>query len=181
MLFKNSHDYYLLHKGVSLSRKKLRYEEIYPGLGNRLRKIRGEATQSVFARKLGVTDATISRYESGEINPPEPVLRKYAELGRTTIKALLRGEETCQIQTIPQFRYFIPSKESESEYSTLSAINIELLTRIIATLEREILKRKISLSPLRKGHVISLIYDYCFSKNKEVTPDIIDCYLHLVK
>lgn len=151
-----------------MSRKKMRLKEIFPGLPNRLRKIRGTHTQAFLADKLGVTNPTVSRYESGEVTPPIEILRKYADFAKTTIKDLLRDEE-------------ISIEETDAEYSTLPALNTQLLAQVIAGLERELDKRHIRLPPERKAHAISLIYDYCFSENKEVTPEVINPYLHLVK
>ncbi len=75
----------------------------------------------------------------------------------------------------------ISIEETDAEYSTLPALNTQLLAQVIAGLERELDKRHIRLPPERKAHAISLIYDYCFSENKEVTPEVINPYLHLVK
>ncbi len=48
------------------------------GLGYRLRNLRGMATQKDVASALGVSNATISSWESGHAIPPEHRLSDYA-------------------------------------------------------------------------------------------------------
>jgi len=61
-------------------------------LARKLRKIRDREglSQSEIAAKLGVKDrASISQFESGTIEPPLPVLLKYARLARVSTDVLI--------------------------------------------------------------------------------------------
>jgi len=65
-------------------------------IGRRIKKIRVidlDMNQNKFARKLAVTQSTVSRYEKGEVIPPGDILLKIAKLGKTTIEGILEGEE----------------------------------------------------------------------------------------
>lgn len=65
-------------------------------VGRRIKKVRVidlDMTQKQFAKKLGVTQPMISKYEKGEIIPPAEILLKIAKLGKTTVEKLLEGEE----------------------------------------------------------------------------------------
>ena len=54
---------------------------------------RNYLNQDKFARKLAITQSTVSKYEKGEIIPPAQILLKIAKLGETTIEGILEGEE----------------------------------------------------------------------------------------
>lgn len=61
-------------------------------LARKLRKIRGREglSQTEIAKKLGVKDrASISQFESGTIEPPLPVLLKYARLAGVSTDVLI--------------------------------------------------------------------------------------------
>jgi len=63
--------------------------------GRRIKKIRVidlDLNQKRFAKKLGVTQPMVSKYEKGEIIPPAQILLKIAKLGKTTIEGILEGE-----------------------------------------------------------------------------------------
>ena len=64
-------------------------------VGRRIKKIRVidlDMNQKRFARKLGITQPMVSKYENGEIIPPAEILLKIAKLGKTTIERILEGE-----------------------------------------------------------------------------------------
>jgi len=64
-------------------------------IGKRIKKIRIidlEMNQDEFAKKLGVTQSTVSRYEKGEVIPPADILLKIAKLVNTTVEEILEGK-----------------------------------------------------------------------------------------
>ncbi len=60
-------------------------------IGERLRAIRGEATQRKFADEIGVGRVALSNYEGGRRLPGQKILQRYAEAGKTTVAFLLTG------------------------------------------------------------------------------------------
>lgn len=65
-------------------------------VGRRIKKVRVidlDMTQKQFAKKLGITQPMISKYEKGEIIPPAEILLKIAKLGKTTVERILEGEK----------------------------------------------------------------------------------------
>ena len=64
--------------------------------GRRIKKIRVidlDLNQKQFAKKLGITQPMVSKYEKGEIIPPAQILLTIAKLGKTTMEKILEGEE----------------------------------------------------------------------------------------
>ena len=55
---------------------------------------RNYLNQDKFARKLAITQSTVSRYEKGEVIPPGDILLKIAKLGKTTMEKILEGEKS---------------------------------------------------------------------------------------
>ena len=78
------------------SRGKLSGEEIVmsmKALGRRIRQVRGfEVTQEEFARKLGISQSQLSKYERGIVAPPADVLMRIKEQFRVSIDWLLTGD-----------------------------------------------------------------------------------------
>jgi len=65
--------------------------------GRRIKKIRVidlDLNQKRFAKKLGITQPMVSKYEKGETIPPAEILLKIAKLGKTTVEKLLEGEKS---------------------------------------------------------------------------------------
>ncbi|HSG05915.1 MAG TPA: helix-turn-helix transcriptional regulator [Nitrospiria bacterium] len=61
-------------------------------VGQRIRAIRGKATQTAFARTIGVRKQNyVSRYEHGRIPNPELLVR-ISQYGKTTVDWLLTGK-----------------------------------------------------------------------------------------
>lgn len=63
--------------------------------GRRIKKIRVidlDLNQKRFAKKLGITQPMVSKYEKGEIIPPAQILLTIAKLGKTTVEGILEGE-----------------------------------------------------------------------------------------
>ena len=63
--------------------------------GRRIKKIRVidlDLNQKQFAKKLGITQPMVSKYEKGQTIPPAQILLTIAKLGKTTVDQLLEGE-----------------------------------------------------------------------------------------
>ena len=62
-------------------------------LGRRIRQLRGfDVTQDEFARKLGISQSQLSKYERGIVAPPADVLIRIKEQLRVSIDWLLTGD-----------------------------------------------------------------------------------------
>jgi transcriptional regulator with XRE-family HTH domain len=62
-------------------------------LGRRLRQLRGfDMTQEEFAKKLGISQSQLSKYERGVAAPPADILMKIKGQCRVSIDWLLTGE-----------------------------------------------------------------------------------------
>jgi transcriptional regulator with XRE-family HTH domain len=62
-------------------------------LGRRIRQLRGfDVTQDEFARKLGISQSQLSKYERGIVAPPADVLMRIKEQFRVSIDWLLTGD-----------------------------------------------------------------------------------------
>jgi transcriptional regulator with XRE-family HTH domain len=63
-------------------------------VGRRLRELRGfDTTQKTFAKKIGVSQGQLSRYEEGNSEIGAEVLLRIARLFHKTIEWLLTGKE----------------------------------------------------------------------------------------
>lgn len=79
------------------SSKKLSGEESpmsdMKSLGRRIRQLRGfDVTQDEFAKKLGISQSQLSKYERGTVAPPADVLLRIKERFRVSIDWLLTGD-----------------------------------------------------------------------------------------
>jgi transcriptional regulator with XRE-family HTH domain len=62
-------------------------------LGRRIRQLRGfDLTQEEFAKKLGISQSQLSKYERGVAAPPADVLIRIKEQFRVSIDWLLTGD-----------------------------------------------------------------------------------------
>jgi transcriptional regulator with XRE-family HTH domain len=62
-------------------------------LGRRIRQLRGfDVTQDEFAKKLGISQSQLSKYERGTVAPPADVLIRIKEQLRVSIDWLLTGD-----------------------------------------------------------------------------------------
>ena len=57
-------------------------------IGAKLCKLRGEESQAVVAKKLGISPSALSMYESGNRIPRDPVKVKFAIYYNTTVEAI---------------------------------------------------------------------------------------------
>jgi transcriptional regulator with XRE-family HTH domain len=144
-----------------MSRKKLTSEETFPGLPNRIKFLRGRRTQKEFGEILGVSKATISKYESGIAIPSSDILRKIACIGNKGIEWLLRGDRP----SIPQL-----SEHSQYTYDQRGAfLDVALLSEILAEIKKFIADKSLTLSAQREARLVALVYDHC--QEYEMKPD----------
>jgi transcriptional regulator with XRE-family HTH domain len=62
-------------------------------LGRRIRQLRGfDLTQAEFAKKLGISQSQLSKYERGIVAPPADFLVRVKEQLRVSIDWLLTGD-----------------------------------------------------------------------------------------
>jgi transcriptional regulator with XRE-family HTH domain len=62
-------------------------------LGRRIRQVRGfDVTQDAFAKRLGISQSQLSKYERGIVAPPADVLIRIKEEFRVSIDWLLTGD-----------------------------------------------------------------------------------------
>jgi len=60
-------------------------------IGNRIKQVRGNTTQERFAKRIGVKQNYVCRYEKGRVPSPE-LLLKIAQFGDVTVDWLLTGK-----------------------------------------------------------------------------------------
>ena len=60
-------------------------------LARNIRALRGDKTQDAFARKLGISQATLARLESGAQNTTVKTLQQICKALRCTIGELFKG------------------------------------------------------------------------------------------
>jgi XRE family transcriptional regulator, fatty acid utilization regulator len=66
----------------------------WKAVGRRIRELRGfDSTQSDFARRLGISQGQLSRYEKGESEIGAEVLLRLSRLFGHTIEWILTGEQ----------------------------------------------------------------------------------------
>lgn len=72
-----------------------------PGLGNRIREIRGALTQEAFAKHIGIPARTLMRYEAGQTIPTAETMGVICRLFRIDPWWLLFDEEASVSLSIP--------------------------------------------------------------------------------
>ena len=70
----------------------MRSGPIYQGLGERIKKVRGDRTQEEFGKLLGVTRITVGNWERGLSMPAKETLVAIAGEGRIDVQWLLSGD-----------------------------------------------------------------------------------------
>ena len=155
-----------------MSRNKYTILGNYFGIGERIRKIRGELTQGEFAGRLGVQAPTISRYESGRI-PDEEMLRRISNFGKTTIEWLLRGDQPSAPQHLEHSDTYKPRPGSP--------LDVALLAEILMEIKKFIADKRQELSPQREARLVALVYDHC--QEDKVKPDrmLVERFLWITK
>jgi len=157
-----------------MSRKKLTSEETFPGLPKRIKFLRGKRTQKEFGEILGVSKATISKYESGISIPSSDILRKIASVGNKPIGWLLRGDQP----SAPQLLGHTPEICGAGPGPPLDAA---LLADILTEIQKLIADKPLELSPQRQARLVALVYDHC--QSDKVKPDrmLVERFLWITK
>jgi len=156
-----------------MSRKKLTSNETFPGLPNRIKLLRGAHTQKEFGELLGVSKATVSKYESGINIPSSDILKKIASVGNKSIEWLLRGDQPSAPQHL----------EHSDTYKPLpgSPLDVALLAEILMEIKKFIADKRQELSPQREARLVALVYDRC--QEDKVKPDrmLVERFLWITK
>jgi transcriptional regulator with XRE-family HTH domain len=145
-----------------MSRKKLSSNETFPGLSKRIKFLRGKRTQKEFGELLGISKATVSKYESGITIPSSDIFNKIASLGNMPIEWLLRGDQLS------------PTRLRDHNLRVSGAgpgppMDVALLTDILTEIKNYIVDKSLKLLPQREARLVALIYDHC--QEYKVNPD----------
>ena len=137
-----------------MSRKKIE-KRLFIGLPARIKKIRGELTQSEFGEIVGVTQGSINKYENNINLPGEDVLEKIAIYGGVTVQWLLHGEEPAAA------KYSIRTREHAPEQYSAALTDIEtaLLTEVVDVVLQVIAARRLKFTPAQTARLIVKAYD----------------------
>jgi transcriptional regulator with XRE-family HTH domain len=158
-----------------MSRKKLLNLGIFIGIADRMGEVRKQLNlnQEEFGKLLGVRKSTISRYESGTI-PGAENLRKIAEIGNTTIKWLLRGDQP----SAPQLLGHTPEICGAGSGPPLDAA---LLAEILTEIHKFIADKRLELSPQREARLVALVYDHCQKDKVKPHRMLVERFLWITK
>ncbi len=169
-------------------KKKYTYLEI----GNRLKELRKNLTQKEFATKIGVPLVTYQRYESGERLPPEPVLKRIAEICNTTVDVIQANDPFASLKGLfDKERQEIATEKAETaaywkiiREKLSSKLEIPIPENISAFLEVLAFysKQKINIVSLIKGHtytrkeqeLIDMLVGILRGENKDNSKAIIE-------
>lgn len=90
-------------------------------LGNRIRSLRESENiqQNEFAKKIGVSNVVLSRYESGERKPDYDTLETIADYFNVTIDYLLGRSNTPNMSEQDEFESFANNPDLERWYKEL--------------------------------------------------------------
>jgi len=112
-----------------------------------------------FAEKVGVARNTLVRYRDGERSPSIEFLERICEVFNVDRSWLLLGE-SCT-----------PGKAS---------IDMDILTPVIAGVEKGLAGKNLVLAPDKKAQLIALLYDY-YAKGEDeaVEEETVERYLKL--
>jgi transcriptional regulator with XRE-family HTH domain len=157
-----------------MSRKKLTSEETFPDLPKRIKFLRGKRTQKEFGEILGVSKASVSKYESGISIPSSDILRKIASAGNKPIEWLLRGDQPSALQVLGQTPEICGAVSGPP-------LDAALLAEIITEIQNLIADKRLELSPQREARLVALVYDHC--QEDKVKPDrmLVERFLWITK
>ena len=150
-----------------MSRKKFDLEYLFE-IGRRIRAIRGDLDQLEFAKILGISQGSVSKYEKGNM-PNAVILEKIAKYGGVSVEWLLHGEEAG------------PAKAAEAAPEVYEARPLVLDARALARailLAREFInRRRLALAVEREARFISFIYEFWatekrFPDNRELAANL---------
>jgi transcriptional regulator with XRE-family HTH domain len=156
-----------------MSRKKLTSDETFPGLSNRIKFLRGAHTQKEFGELLGVSKATVSKYESGINIPSSDILKKIASVGNKSIEWLLRGDQPSAPQNLEHADTYKPR--------LCLPLDVALLAEILMEINKFMAAKNEELPPQREARWVALVYDHC--QKDKVKPDrmLVERFLWITK
>jgi transcriptional regulator with XRE-family HTH domain len=164
-----------------MSRTKLLSSETFPGLAERIKEVRGNLTQDKFGKLLGISKAQVSKYESRKAFPPVATIDKIASMGNKTREWLLWGTMRGELQEkVEDFIKPAPGRSGIDDPYLFAAVDTSVLAQIISGVEGVLLKKKKTLNPVRKAHLVSLLYDRFQETGQPVDQDTIEEFLRLV-
>lgn len=120
---------------------------------------------------IGITKASISKYESGATIPSKIVLNKIADYGGVTVEWLLRGEAA-----VPELREHAPETY---EGRPLPSLDEDLLIQVVATVEEYLAEHKMKRRPLQKGRLFAKLYEHCLTDKERPNSLLVKRYLPL--
>jgi transcriptional regulator with XRE-family HTH domain len=136
--------------------------ETFPGLSNRIKFLRGKRTQKEFGDIIGISKATVSKYESGITIPSSDILKKIASERNKPIEWLLRGDQPSAPQLLAQNPEIYGVRPGPP-------LDVALLADILMEIKKFIAERRFKFSPQREARLVALVYDRC--QEDEVKPD----------
>jgi len=143
--------------------------------------VRGPLTQESFGKLLGISKAQVSKYESHKAVPPAATIDIIASIGNKTREWLLWGEMRGELkENLEDFTKPVPGASGLTDPYLFAAVDTAVLAQIIAGVEGTLLKKKKTLNPVRKAHLVSLLYDRFQETGKPVDRDAIEEFLRLV-
>ncbi len=164
-----------------MSRKMLFSHETFPGLADRIREMRGHLSQAKYGELLGISKAQVSKYESRKAFPPAATIDKIASIGNKTREWLLWGAMKGELQEgVEDFKKPGPGAQEITDPYLFEAVDTSVLAQIISGVEGALLEKKKTLNPVRKAHLVSLLYDRFQETGKPVDRETIEEFLRLV-
>ncbi len=103
-------------------------ESTQEAIGQRLRELRGELTQTEFADKMGVVSKTVRRYETGETLPDGAFLLR--------LKTIFNADPTWVLLGEPALPQKVPPVDQHKDMLENYQDAISSITEIIANLEK---------------------------------------------
>jgi transcriptional regulator with XRE-family HTH domain len=157
-----------------MSRKMLTSNETFPGLPNRIKLLRGAHSQQEYGKLLGVSKATVSKYESGINIPSSGILKKIASVGNKSIEWLLRGDQPSAMQIVGHTLEICGARPGPP-------LDVALLVEILSEIKKFILDERLELSSKREARWVALVYDHC--QVDKVKPDrmLVERFLWITK
>jgi transcriptional regulator with XRE-family HTH domain len=156
-----------------MSRKKLTSNETFPGLPNRIKFLREAHTQKEFGAILGVSKATVSKYESGINIPSSDILKKIASVGNKSIEWLLRGDQ-------PSAPHHIEHVDT-NRLRPGPPLDVALLSEILAEIKKFMAEKHVKLSPQREARWVALVYDHCQEDKVKPNRMLVERFLWITK
>lgn len=130
---------------------------------------------------LGISKAQVSKYESGKAFPLSATIDKIASLGNKTRQWLLWGGMQGELQEGSEdFRKPGAGTAEIDDPYLFAAVDTSVLAQIIAGVEGALVKKNKTINPVRKAHLISLLYDRFQETGKPADRETIEEFLRLV-